>query len=57
MHGFSYDCSQNEVYEDSAKYPSLGCQMDWNPWIEAIGAQGTFLARGYSRSRDRAGVM
>jgi cell division protein FtsB len=35
---------------------SLGYQFDWNPWVESIGAQGTFLAIGYSESRDLAGV-
>jgi hypothetical protein len=36
---------------------SLGYQFDWNPWVETIGAQGTYLAVGYSESRDLAGVM
>jgi hypothetical protein len=35
---------------------SLGYQFDWNPWVESIGAQGTFVAIGYSQSRDLAGV-
>ena len=35
---------------------SLGYQFDWNPWVESIGAQGTFLGFGYSESRDLAGV-
>ena len=35
---------------------SLGYQLNWNPWIESIGGQGTFLALGYSRTRDLAGV-
>ena len=35
---------------------SLGYQFDWNPWVEAIGAQGTFVAIGYSESRDLAGA-
>ncbi len=35
---------------------SLAYQFDWNPWVEAIAAQGTYLALGYSESRDLAGV-
>lgn len=35
---------------------SLGYQFDWNPWVESIGAQGTYLAVGYSQSHDLAGV-
>lgn len=35
---------------------SLGYQFDWNPWVDVIGAQGTYLALGYSESRDLAGV-
>lgn len=35
---------------------SLGYQFDWNPWVEDIGAQGTFAALGYSESSDLAGV-
>jgi len=35
---------------------SLGYQFDWNPWVEVIGAQGTYLAIGYSESQDLAGV-
>ena len=35
---------------------ALGYQFGWNPWVEVIGAQGTFVAIGYSRSHDLAGV-
>ena len=35
---------------------SLGYQFDWNPWVETIGAHGTYVAIGYSQSRDLAGV-
>ena len=35
---------------------SLGYQFDWNPWVEAIGGQGTFASIGYSQSGDLAGV-
>ncbi len=40
----------------SAWQISLGYQFDWNPWVEEIGAQGTFIAMGYSESHDLAGV-
>jgi hypothetical protein len=35
---------------------TLGYQFDWNPWVEAIGAQGDYLAIGYSESQDLMGV-
>ena len=35
---------------------ALGYQFDWNPWMEAIGDKGTYIALGYSRSQDLAGV-
>lgn len=40
----------------SAWQVSLGYQLDWNPWVEAIGDQGTYLAISYSESHDLAGV-
>jgi hypothetical protein len=36
---------------------SLGYQFGWNPSVEAIGAQGTYLAVGYSASQDLGGVQ
>jgi len=36
---------------------SLGYQFDWNPWVETIGDQGTYVALGYSRSNDLAGAI
>jgi hypothetical protein len=35
---------------------ALNYQFDWNPAVENIGAQGTYLAVGYSHSSDLAGV-
>lgn len=35
---------------------SINYQFDWNPTVEVIGAQGTYLAVGYSESSDLAGV-
>lgn len=40
----------------SAWQLSLTYQFDWNPWVEAIGAQGNYIAIGYSESHDLAGV-
>ena len=40
----------------SAWQVSLGYQFDWNPWVETIGGQGTYVALGYSQSRDLAGA-
>ena len=36
---------------------ALGYQFDWNPSVEAIGAQGTYLTIGYSASRDLGGAV
>jgi hypothetical protein len=35
---------------------SLAYQFDWNPWVTEIGAQGTFISVGYSRSNDMEGA-
>jgi hypothetical protein len=35
---------------------ALAYQFDWNPWMEQIGEQGTFVAVTYSGTRDLAGV-
>jgi hypothetical protein len=35
---------------------AINYQFDWNPTVEFIGAQGTYLAIAYSESRDLAGV-
>jgi hypothetical protein len=35
---------------------ALAYQFDWNPWLEAIGDKGSYVALGYSGSRDLAGV-
>jgi hypothetical protein len=35
---------------------AINYQFDWNPSVEVIGAQGTYLAVGYSESSDLAGV-
>jgi hypothetical protein len=58
--------TQRAVFEDdagkvlsikpSAWQVAFGYQFDWNPWVESIGGQGTFLALGYSRTSDLAGA-
>jgi hypothetical protein len=40
----------------SAWQVALNYQFDWNRDVEVIGAQGTYLAMGYSESNDLAGV-
>ena len=40
----------------SAWQVSIGYQFDWNPRVESIGAQGTYIAFSYSQSRDLAGI-
>ena len=57
---------QRAVFEDDAGkifrirprawQVALGYQFDWNPWVETIGGQGSFLAFGYSRTSDLAGA-
>jgi len=42
--------------QPSAWQVSLAYQFGWNPSVESIGAQGTYLAVGYSESKDLAGV-
>ena len=40
----------------SAWQIAVNYQFDWNPTVEVIGAQGTYLAFGYSESQDLFGV-
>ena len=57
---------QRAVFEDDAGkilsirprawQVALGYQFDWNPWVETIGGQGSYLALGYSQSNDLAGA-
>jgi hypothetical protein len=51
------DDSINSVSMTPAAWQvSLGYQFDWNPWVEEIGAQGTYFTIGYSQSQDLGGV-
>lgn len=43
-------------FQPAAWQASLGYQFGWNPWVERIGDQGTFIAIGYSGSQGLAGV-
>ncbi|MGE0226033.1 MAG: hypothetical protein AB7S57_22385 [Acetobacteraceae bacterium] len=53
---FVDDAGRNISMTPSAWQVSLGYQFDWNPWVETIGGQGTYIAVGYSRSAGLAGV-
>ncbi len=41
----------------SAWQVSLARQFDWNPWLESIGSQGTYVALSYSKTHDLQGVL
>ncbi len=53
---FTDDAGRRIGITPAAWQVALGYQFDWNPWVEVIGAQGTFVAVGYSRSHDLAGA-
>ena len=53
---FIDDAGRRIEMTPSAWQVALGYQFDWNPWVETIGAQGTFVAIGYSRSHDLSGA-
>lgn len=53
---FVDDAGRSHRIKPAAWQASVGYQFDWNPWIESIGGQGSYVALGYSRSRDLAGV-
>jgi len=53
---FVDDAGRQLSIAPSAWQIALGYQFGWNPWVEAIGAQGTFVAVGYSRSQNLAGA-
>jgi hypothetical protein len=53
---FQQDDGQPISIKPSAWQVSLAYQFGWKPWVEAIGAQGTYLTLGYSESRDLGGV-
>ncbi|MFZ2650828.1 MAG: hypothetical protein WA210_12070 [Burkholderiaceae bacterium] len=53
---FVDDAGDTIVIKPAAWQVSLGYQLGWNPWVQEIGAQGTYVAIGFSRSRDLAGA-
>jgi hypothetical protein len=53
---FVDDAGRRVSIMPSAWQASLAYQFDWNPWIETIGGKGSYVAAGYSRSHDLAGV-
>jgi hypothetical protein len=53
---FVDDLGHSVNIRPSAWQIQLGYQFDWNPWVEAIGAQGNYLVFGYSQSSGLAGV-
>ena len=53
---FQQDDGQPIHIKPSAWQLSFAYQFGWKPWVEAIGAQGTYLTVGYSQSRDLGGV-
>lgn len=51
------DASNNSILIRPATWQlSLAYQFDWNPWLESIGGQGTYLSLSYSQSRGFAGA-
>jgi hypothetical protein len=53
---FTDDAGNPVSIRPSAWQVSLNYQFDWNPTVETIGAQGTYLALAYSESQDLFGV-
>jgi hypothetical protein len=53
---FVDDAGRRINMKPSAWQLSLGYQFDWNPWVEVIGDQGTYVSLSYSQSSDLAGV-
>jgi hypothetical protein len=53
---FTDDAAKQVSIAPAAWQVALAYQFDWNPWMEAIGDKGTYVAIGYSRSQDLAGV-
>jgi hypothetical protein len=53
---FVDDAGNPVAIRPSAWQVALNYQFDWNPTVETIGTQGTYLAMGYSESSDLFGV-
>jgi hypothetical protein len=54
---FVDDQGQFMKIQPQAWQVTLGYQFDWNPWVQSIGDQGTYLAVGYSESYGLAGFV
>lgn len=54
---FTDDAGRLVNITPSAWQVALGYQFNWNPWVETIGAQGSYVALGYSRSQGLSGVI
>jgi hypothetical protein len=54
--GFIDGAGTPRSMQPSAWQASLGYQFGWNPWVEKIGDQGTFVSIGYSQSQGMWGV-
>jgi hypothetical protein len=54
---FFDDAGIRRKVSPSAWQVSLAYQFDWNRWVEVVGAQGTYIAIGYSESDDLEGVL
>jgi uncharacterized coiled-coil protein SlyX len=54
---FTDDAGHAVSMRPSAWQISLGYQFGWNPWVTEIGAQGSFVALGYSQSQGLGGVQ
>ena len=55
--GFIDGADRSITIKPSAWQVSVARQFDWNPWLESIGSQGTYVALSYSRSHDLGGVL
>ena len=53
---FIDDAGRRVRISPAAWQVALGYQFDWNPWVDSIGAQGTYVALGYSGTKGLAGV-
>jgi hypothetical protein len=54
--GFTDGAGISKSITPSAWQVSLGYQFGWNPWVEKIGEQGTFVAVGFSQTQGLAGA-
>jgi len=53
---FQDDVGRRIQIAPAAWQASLAYQFDWNPWVDKIGEQGSYVALTYSGTSDMAGV-